>query len=99
MPTWTVRPAGNASALYEAHRGRSPSGSLRAPLYLGLLMERATAEQVAREHNAFGALLAAGEALLADADASPDDQEACRRLYNAWRSLREAVALAGEQNA
>lgn len=36
-------------------------------------------------------LLAVCEAMLADADATQDDQAACRRLYNAWREMRQAV--------
>lgn len=39
-------------------------------------------------------LLAACEALLADADARQDDQAAVKRLYEAWRMVRGAVAKA-----
>jgi hypothetical protein len=39
-------------------------------------------------------LLAACEELLANADAKQDDRESCRRLYDAWRSIRTAVAEA-----
>jgi hypothetical protein len=36
-------------------------------------------------------LLAAATALWADRDAAPTDQEACRRLYNAWRAMGESL--------
>ncbi len=39
-------------------------------------------------------LLAACELLLADADAPQGDRAACERLYEAWRSIRIAVANA-----
>ncbi len=42
------------------------------------------------------ALLAACESLLADADAKQDDQAAVKRLYEAWRAVRVAVAKAKE---
>ncbi len=57
----------------------------------------AVATEVLRRLNTFPALLAAGEALLADADAVQGDQEACRRLCNAWKDLRAAVNQAKGQ--
>jgi len=39
-------------------------------------------------------LLAACKALLADKDAVQSDQQALRRLYNAWLDMRDAVARA-----
>ena len=44
-------------------------------------------------------LLAACKAMLADKDAVQTDQQACRRLYNAWLDMRDAVNRAEGRDA
>jgi len=50
-----------------------------------------------REQNAD--LLAACKAMLAEKDAVQTDQQACRRLYNAWLDMRDAVNRAEGRHA
>lgn len=51
-------------------------------------------EEAGRLFAAAPDLLVACESLLADADASQEDQAAVKRLYEAWRMIRTAVAKA-----
>ncbi len=49
---------------------------------------RAELEAIERQRDA---LLAVCRALWADRDAEQSDQAACRRLYNAWRDMGDAL--------